>query len=198
MTAVAIDTDLLVGGAANLFAAPWGLASPGEPEPAPADTVAFGTEWEGNFAFPGSTSQGVKFSKAPKTVDWRVEEQAQPANVLIDTQDISIDTILMEETLANLKLAFGGGTIATVAPGVGQPGKSTLTLSDTLDFLTVGFDVLDVDGMALRVYIPKVVSVATVAPVMRRAAAPRMYQLTLRAICATSAIDITYFTAPAT
>lgn len=190
-----IDTDNVLVGEAQLYVAPYG--SGGEPLPN-MDTVLLGTPWGGNWVAMGGTMQGVKFSKNPKTVDIRIEEQSPPVNVLIDTQDISVMTSLSEDTIANMKVAYGGGIITTVAAASGVVGKSKLVLSDTLDKLSIGFEGQDSAGFYRRVYIPKVISAAQVDTEYRRAAQQRLYPTTFRAICAVNLIQIVEMTAAAT
>lgn len=191
-----ITTENVLVGIATLWYAPVDPIT--GPEPMPADTIGEGVDWAGNWIAPGATDQGVKITKAPKTQDITIEEQGTPALVTIDSTDVSIDTSLAEDTLANMALAYGGGTITTVAAGASQVGKSTLTLADNLALLSVGFEGINVDGFWRRVYIPKVLSVASVDTTYRRAAAARLYPVTLRAICAPSDIVVVEKTAEAT
>lgn len=187
-------TQVMVG-EAQLYYAPFGEATPGQGEPMPADTVALGTSWGGNWVAIGGTLEGVKLSKNPKTVDIRIEEQSPPADVVIDTQDISVMTTLSEEAVTNMKLAYGGGVITTQAPTTSLIGKSTLVLSDVLDLLSVGFEGINPEGFWVRAYIPKVVSAAQVDTSFRRAAQQRLWPVTLRAICPVSQIQVVEMTA---
>lgn len=187
-------TGVIVG-AATMYWAPFGEATPGQGEPMPADSVVLGGSWAGNWTYIGGTLEGVKLSKNPKTVDIRIEEQSTPANVVIDTQDISVMTTLSEESVANMKLAYGGGTITVQAPTSSLVGKSTLALSDNLDLLSVGFEGINPEGLWVRVYIPKVVSAAQVDTSFRRAQQQRLWPATLRAICPVSQIQVVEMTA---
>lgn len=186
-----ITGNVLVG-TALLYVAPYGSAG----EPMPADTIALGSAWGGNWVAMGGTQQGVKITVNPKTIDIMIEEQMTPAQVVVDTEDIRVDTTLSEDIIANMKLAYGGGTIVTQAPTVSLIGKTTLTLADSLDLLSVGFEARNSFGLFRRVYIPKVVSIATVATDYRRAAVQRLYPVTLRAICDPTLITIEEQTAP--
>lgn len=187
-------TDVIVG-AATMYWAPFGEATPGQGEPLPADSVALGGTWGGNWTYIGGTMEGVKFSKNPKTVDIRIEEQSTPADVVIDTQDISVLTSLSEESVTNMKLAYGGGIITTQAPTGSLIGKQTLVLSDILDLLSVGFEGVNPEGFWVRVYVPKVVSAGQVDTSFRRAAQQRLWPATLRAICPVNQIEIVEMTA---
>ena len=144
----------------------------------------------------GGTQQGVKLTKNPKTIDITIEEQMTPANVVVDTEDINVSTALSEDTLANMQIAYGGGTIVVQAPTSSLIGKSTLTLADSLSLLSVGFEAVNSFGYWRRVYIPKVVSTAQVDTSYRRAAQLRLYPVMLRAICDPTLIEIIDQTAP--
>jgi hypothetical protein len=97
-----------------------------------------------------------------------------------------------------MKLAYGGGTIVTQAATGSLIGKSTLTLSDTLDTLSVGFEAINAFGYWRRVYVPKVISAASVDTNYRRAAVQRLYPVTLSAICDPTLITLADQTAPVT
>jgi hypothetical protein len=193
-----INTGNVIVGAAQMYFAPWGEATVGEGEPMPADTVPLGTPWGGNWVAIGGTEQGVKFTANPKIVKLMIEEQRTPADVVVDTEDVTVITTLSEDTLANMKLAYGGGAIVTQAATGTVIGKSTLTLSDTLDTLSVGFEAVNAFGYFRRVYVPKVISAASVDTTYRRAAKQRLYPVTLSAICDPTLIVIVDQTAPVT
>jgi hypothetical protein len=185
----------VIVGLAQLYVAPYGASG----EPAPADTVAKGAPWGGNWVAMGGTSQGVAITMAPKTVDITIEEQMTPADVVIDTMDISVKVTLSEDVIASMQLAYGGGGVITTQAATGTLiGKTTLTLADSLANLSVGFEATNSFGYWRRVYIPKIVSVASVETSYRRAKAQRMYPVTLRAICDPSLIDVVDQTAPIT
>lgn len=180
----------VIVGLAQMWVAPFGETDAGEGEPMPADSIAQGADWGGLWLPVGGTQQGVKLSKNPKTVDITIEEQSTPVNVLIDTQDISLMTSLSEDTIANMKLAYGGGTITVQAADGSHIGKQTLVLSDTLDLLSVGFEGISPEGFWRRASFPKVVSAAQVDTEYRRAAQQRLYPTTFRVICAVGDIEI--------
>jgi len=170
------------------FAYGW-LAPAGEA--APADTVAYGDDWAGNWKFIGATADGVHRSFTRNTADVNVEEQSTPVGVATTNSDYTVTWSFAEETIANLKYAYGGGTLTVVA---GPPAKTTLALSDTLDQLSLGFDALQKNGKTWRVVVPIVMSAATVTTDYRRSEGPRIFPATFRAICAISSIIETQFT----
>jgi hypothetical protein len=187
----------LLYGVQRFYLAPYTVATD-TAEPNVADTVTLGTDWGGGWVLQGFTTGGLVMDWKPKTNDMMVEESSIPGAIAVDTIDLSLSTELAEATLANMKTAFGGGKITVTAPGVGQPGKSVLTLSSSLDVLCAGFEGTNAVGMPRRVYIPKVISVADVKTNFRRAADLQTYPTTLRAICDPTQVVITDITAAAT
>lgn len=187
---MAVTLTNVLTGQATLYTAPVGTAYP-------ADTVAEGVAWSSPWVHVGATEEGVSLAVGSDTVDIRIEEQSIPVDVLMNTRNIRVLCALSEDTVENMKLAYGGGTIASTAAAVGQPGKKTLTLSDTLDKLACGFEGVSPQGFWRRVRIPKIVSIADVTSAYRRAANNRAYAVELRAICAPSEIQIVDKTAAA-
>jgi hypothetical protein len=174
-------------GIASLFTAPANT-------PAPADSVAqnaISTPW----VPVGATEEGVSLQWQRSLQDIHVEEQSTPVNTQVTSSTFNVNTSLSEDTIATMKLAFGGGTITTVAPGTTQVGKSVLTLSDTLDQLAVVMEAQNPLSFWRRLYIPSVLSVAEVTTAYRRAANNRSYSLQLRAVCAINQIQMTDMTA---
>lgn len=182
-------TNVLVGQATG-YTAPANTARP-------LDTLAEGATWLSPWVYWGGTEEGVQLLVGSETGEVRIEEQATPVLIPKTATNVRVRVTLSEDTLETMKLAYGGGTIATVAAASGQPGKKTLTLSDSLDQLALGFEGLNKDGFWRRLYIPKVLSVADVETVYRRAANNRAYLCEFRAICAPSEIRIDDKTAAA-
>lgn len=182
-------TNVIVG-EATLYIGPANTAMPD-------DTVALGEAWPVGWTYIGATDAGVTLTVSTNTQDITIEEQSTPALVTVTSKDVTVACALAEDTIANMKTAYGGGTLTTQVAATGTIGKSTLTLSDTLDQLAVGFEGVNPEGFFRRVYIPVVVSVASVGTSYRRAAAKRMYPISLRAICAPSSIEIVDMTAAA-
>lgn len=176
------NTNVLVGNA-TLYTAPVGTAYP-------ADTIPAGQEWASPWVHSGGTEEGVSFAVGSDTADIRIEEQSTPVMVTMNTRNIRILAALAEDTVENMKLAYGSGSIVTVAAGVGVAGKKTLTLSDTLDILACGFEGRSPAGLWRRVHIPRIISIADITTQYRRAANNRSYAVELRAICAASEVKI--------
>jgi hypothetical protein len=192
---MAITTTNVLVGTAQVWYAPF--TPPNTPEPAPADTIALGASWSGNWVAVGATDQGVTFSVDVKTNDILVEEQMTPALVTVDSEDISITFTSAEDVVANMLLAYGTGSSAVQAPTSSLIGKTTLTLGKTLNQFSVGFEGTNSFGLFRRVYIPRAVAGGTkVDTVYRRAKAERMYSVSFRALSDPTAIVITEQTAP--
>jgi hypothetical protein len=162
-----------------------------------ADSVAYGGTWTAPWTYVGATEEGVSQSFERDINFHRIEEQSSPVAVTVNESTISISTNLAEHTLENMKTSFGGGEIVTTAAGTGQIGKKTLTLSDELDFLAVGLEGKNPEGFFRRLYIPRVVSVASVETAHRRSETKKLLPVTLQAVCDISEIEIVDMTAVA-
>lgn len=160
----------------------------------PAETVALNGAWPTvapNIWVPvGATQEGLNFRFQRTTQDINIEEQLTPVSVNTTGLDISFDTVLSEDTLQTMQVAFGGGTITTTAPGVSQIGKSELVIGSDLDQYAFGFEARNEFGFFKRVFVPTVVSVGQVEALHRRAADARRYAVSFRAICAPEEIKI--------
>jgi hypothetical protein len=140
------------------------------------------------WVYVGFSEDGVSLAVDRKISEIRVEEQSTPVKVNSDTMDLQIMVNLAEETLVNLKSAYGGGTITTVAGSAGVPGYSSLALSDSLDQLSAVFVATNSLGFTRSLYVPAVFSAGKVDTKFRRAATNRQYAVTLTAVSAPSAI----------
>lgn len=162
---MAVTVQNVLTGAATLYTAPVGTAPP-------ADALATGAPWLTPWAHVGATEEGVSLAVGTDTVDIRIEEKLSALDRLIQASNIRILAALSEDTLATIKLAYGGGTITATA-GV----KDTLVLSPTLDKIAVGFEAIGANGFARRLIIPKCVSIADITTAYRRAANNRSYAI---------------------
>lgn len=116
--------NVLVG-TATLWVAP----NPGglTPEPMVTDSLTLGTAWGGNWVCPGATESGVTWTVDEKDTNIMIEEQPNPVDVVADTQDYGFDVTLSEDTLSNMMLAYGRGTIAATAATGGRADASCTT-----------------------------------------------------------------------
>jgi hypothetical protein len=157
-------TNVIVGHA-------WGYTGAGdtaEPATAPGTGGALTgfTQW-------GATEEGVGLSLERDITNHYIEEQAIQVFATPGTSTFSINTSLAESTLANWKLAVGGGSIAS----------STLTLADTLDTVAVYIDMEAPSTTRRSVYIPRAQSVGSLDVQNRRAEQKQLLGLTLNSSC---------------
>jgi hypothetical protein len=181
----------VIVGRAVMFTAPVGTAYPTDDLPSATQGTVL-ADWASPWVNVGATQEGVTLGVVQNANDIPIEEQSTPAVVTITSSDISVATVLSEDILETLKLAFGGGTIVTTAAASGQIGKKVLTLADptVANTLAVGFDGVNVHGFHRRVKIPRVLSVANVQTAYRRAADARRYAVTFRCIDPPSNVSV--------
>ena len=158
----------------------WGYTAAGdtaEPATAPGTggSLTSWTQW-------GATEEGVGLALERDITEHYVEESAIQVFSTPGTSTFSVNTELAESTLANWKLAVGGGSIAS----------SVLTLSDTLDTVAVYVD-MEAPGALVRrsLYIPRAQSVGSLDVSNRRAEQKQLLGLTLNSSCTLSEIKIT-------
>jgi hypothetical protein len=167
----------------------------------PSDqNLGVGSAWTGlGWAYVGATEAGVTVTFNPSTQNLNIEEQPTPVAVAVNTADLQVTCSLSEETLFNVNLAWGnGGTIATTAPGAGQPGKQVLSLSTNFASMACAIVGKNQLGFARVLSVPLVISAGQVQTAYRRAAQQRLYPLTLSAICPFNQITWSDLTAIAT
>lgn len=167
----------------------------------PADTVALDGAWPSagvNIWVPvGATEEGLNFRFGRDTEDIMIEEQLIPVHIVPTGIDLAAEVVLSEDTIQTMTWAYGGGTSVVTAPDVGQPGKTTLTLSSDLSHFAFGFEGVNSEGLPRRVLVPDVVSVGQVETAYRRAANARRYATSFRAVCAPEEVEIVEITAAA-
>lgn len=185
--AVTRDSTKVIRGYADIYYGPVGTALP-------ADTVALGGTWPVGWTGVGFTDEGLEIEKSVDTDDITVEEQLTPVDVAVTGVGVAVRFTLAEDSVANMKVAYGGASIATQAAASGVIGKSTLTFNDTLDQYALAFEAKNALGLFRRVLIPKVISIGSVATSYRRAD-KRVYPVEFRAICDPKTIQIVEQTA---
>lgn len=178
-----ILTNVLVGGA-TLYTGAASVAMP-------ANTVALGGTWT-SWTYAGGTESGVQFGIAKNTQDRMIDEQSTPVGVDTVSTDVTVAVTLAEDTIENIKLSAGSGTLA-VNSGATPPNK-VFTLADPLNQFAVGFEGLNNYGLARRVYIPIAVISGQVLVPYQRVASKRLYAVTFRAICPPTSITVTDIT----
>lgn len=110
-------------------------------------------------------------------------EETDPIATIKSAQEVHFRGIAAQFSLENLKLAIGGGTIATV---VGPPARQTYTPpgTDDFDFISVLFRTTGptAGGLARDIYIPRVVSVSSLDITHTKGANPSSVAIDVRAI----------------
>lgn len=154
----------------------------------PANSLALGGDWAnattGNIAWTpiGASESGatMRFSRA--TNDISIEEQLNPVDIATTSIDPRLEVTLAEDTLETMKLAYGGGTITTVAPATGVPGYKELTVAQDIDHLTLGLEGMNTKSQWRRVLWLDVLSVADVETSYRNAETQRLYAVSFRLV----------------
>lgn len=131
---------------------------------APADTVAYGTDWAtppgqtGAWVATGYTDGGVNVALTVDRGEIRVDQELEPILRPATGRSTTFETTLAEFTAANLKNAAGQGAITTVAAASGTRGHDDLDVSSTIadNYIAAGLDFLHPgDNEAFRVFLWK-------------------------------------------
>jgi hypothetical protein len=174
-TVIGVPANVLVGHV-QIYIAPVGTAGP-------ATSVGYGSSWGTSWVASGFTEKGLTFSVDRKTNLIYVEELAEPVTVVTDTNAVTLDLEFAEDTLQSMQWAYGGGTITTGT-------NPTLSLSDNLQQLAVGFEGSAPSGNFRRVIVPTVIATGKVKTSYQRAKAARTYPCTFTSLSPLSAISI--------
>jgi hypothetical protein len=154
----------------------------------PANTLALGGDWAnvttGNVLWVpiGASESGATMRFSRSTNDITIEEQLNPVDIATTSVDPRIEVTLAEDTLETMKLAYGGGTITTVAPATGVPGYKELTIAEDIEHLTLGLEGMNTKTQWRRVLWLDVLSVADVETSYRRAETQRLYAVSFRLV----------------
>lgn len=162
----------------------------------PSNTLALGGDWSvpatGNAAWTptGASESGATMRFSRSTNDITIEEQLNPVDIATTGVDPRIEVTLSEDTLEVMKLAYGGGTITTVAPQTGVPGYRELTIAEDIDHLTLGLEGMNTKTQWRRILWLDVLSVADVETSYRRAETQRLYAVSFRLVSPISSMLI--------
>lgn len=155
----------------------------------PANSVPLGGDWAqtapaGNpLWIPlGASESGATMRFSRSTNDISIEEQLNPVDIATTSVDPRIEVTLAEDTIETMKLAYGGGTITTVAPATGIPGYKELTIAEDIEHLTLGLEGMNTKLQWRRVLWLDVLSVADVETSYRRAETQRLYAVSFRLV----------------
>jgi len=111
-------------------------------EAIPADTIALGTAWGGNWLRVGYTTEGVTATYEDEQVDIGVQEELTPVERFKSAESLNLETMLSELTADYLDFAIGAGAVTPTAAGAGQPGMEEYDLGGEvqLDKFQWGFE----------------------------------------------------------
>lgn len=84
-----------------------------ESEAAPANTVAKGSAWAGNWVEVGFTAEGVEVEVQTEKYAVEVDQYNAPIKDFLTKQEVSFKFKAAEATLTNLKQALGYGTVTS-------------------------------------------------------------------------------------
>jgi hypothetical protein len=150
------STDNLLEGASRI------LVGDANSDVLPADAVAFGASWGGNWRDLGYTTEdGVTLNLNQAVTPVNSAQSRTPIHYMRGSADDSVSCTLMEATLENIKLATGRGTISSGAT------YELLTLSEQsgVDFVAIGFEGVappNTSDFPRRVYLPRAMSNAQI------------------------------------
>jgi hypothetical protein len=155
----------------------------------PANTVGLGGDWAqtapaGNPLWVplGASESGATMRFSRSTNDITIEEQLNPVDIATTGVDPRIEVTLAEDTIETMKLAYGGGTITTVAPTSTDPGYKELQIAEDIEHLTLGLEGMNTKTQWRRVLWLDVLSVADVETSYRRAETQRLYAVSFRLV----------------
>lgn len=195
------DRKNILRGMAALWVAPYDAV---DTLALPTDALALGGDWanittgDPLWKPVGATESGVTMRFTRETTDISIEEQVNPVDVATNTLDPRVECTLAEDTLNTMMLAYGGGTIATVAPTTTLVGTQELTIAEEVQHLTLGMEGVNNKGFWRRVLFQDVLSVAEVETSYRRAETQRLYAVSFRMVSPLSSMKIREMTLPAT
>lgn len=171
---------------------------PGGPAAAlPLDTVPMNGPWGVAWTAIGATDEGVTLAFSRTTENITIEEQSVPVDVTTTETNFAVNAALAEDTFKTMRIAFGGGTITTVAATPAAPGIQRLKISSELEQFALGLEGKNEFGFWRRILIPVTLSVADAEAQYRRAAAKRMWNVSFRSLTDIENCDIVdYIAAP--
>lgn len=146
----------------------------------------------------GATNEGFKVNVETSTTQITIEEQSTPVGETVESKAIGIEAVLAESTMESMRYSWGGSDITVTAPAAGVAGTSKMTLTDDIEYFTATLETRNFNGMARRLYIPKVSITGSGEVSFRRAADKQMFPVRAASLCKPSEIQIVDITAPAT
>lgn len=157
-------------------------ADPDEPATLPPNTLVLGGSWPEPWTPLGATTEGLDFGFSRDSNDITIEEQPNPVDVRTSSLAFNADVTLSEDTLETMRIAYGGGTITTVAGDAETLGYQELEISDEMEDFAFGFEGENQHNLPRRVLIPVVKSVGDIETNYRRAEEQRSYAVSFRSL----------------
>lgn len=174
----------------------------------PANDLPLGGDWadatKGNPLWTpiGASESGATMRFSRSTNDINIEEQLNPVDIATTAVDPRIEMTLSEDTLETMKLAYGGGTITTVAPTATMPGYRELQIAQDISHLTLGLEAVNAKGETVggwrRVLWLDVLSVADVETSYRNAETQRLYAVSFRLVSPITSVIVREWNLPHT
>jgi len=153
-----------------------------EPATIPPDTLALGGSWPSPWAAIGATQDGLQFGFQRQRQDIMIEEQPNPVDTRTKSLRFEMQLDFSEDTLATMRIAYGGGNITSAVAGATTYGYSEIVISDEMEDYAFGFEGMNQYQMARRCVVPIVKSVGNIKTKYRRAAQQRLYSVTLESL----------------
>lgn len=161
----------------------------------PADTIDLGEAWPSPWAAIGATQDGLQFGFQRQKQDIMIEEQVNPVDTRTKSLRFEMQLDFSEDTLATMRIAYGGGNITTAVAGATTYGYSELVIADEMEDYAFGFEGQNQFGLPRRCVVPVVKSVGNIKTKYRRAAQQRLYSVTLESLTPLSTVKIRDLTA---
>lgn len=197
MPGVLYDTNNVVVGNATLYYKAWSSSVAATLVPDVTAVFAVATWETAGWTVAGATNEGFKVNFEKSTTQIMIEEQSTPVAETIESANLGIEAELAEATIENMKLAWNGSAITTVAAASGVPGTKKMTLTDTVQYWAVALETLNLKGFARRILIPKMTAVGSGETSFRRAADKQMHPMRWSMMCKPTDVQIVDITAAA-
>lgn len=189
------NPDFVLTGQAQLWWKPWVF---GTPATIPTDEdLLLGDPWDSPWKAIGATKEGVTARFAREVTNITIEEVSQPVDQKTTSSGFTFTAQLSEDTLDTMLLAYGGGSITTIAASATVKGKKKLVIAEELTYISVGFESTAPPRVAVtdetpwrRIAIDKVSSAAEVETPYRRADGQRLYPVTFTSLTPVKNIEI--------
>jgi len=126
--------NIVLPGPVRVMIAPWVAGAIQTP---PASSVAYGASWGGSWVDVGATQGGAMLKVEEETYSVQIDQQKQPVADRKISEVATVEAVLVEATLANIKKAMGLGTITvgSTVTSFGSDGEETLPT-----YLTIGLE----------------------------------------------------------